>query len=69
MILILGASGYIGGNLYKKFLKKGFDVEGTYSNKKIEGLIHFGQGHPYNNEMDQQVGQLVYLDLDMNRSQ
>jgi|TARA_B100000929_G_scaffold275106_1_gene248785 dTDP-4-dehydrorhamnose reductase len=41
MILVLGASGYIGNNLYKSFLKEGFDVTGTYSNNKIDGLIHF----------------------------
>jgi dTDP-4-dehydrorhamnose reductase len=41
MILVLGASGYIGNNLYKNFLEEGFDVAGTYSSKKIDGLIHF----------------------------
>ena len=41
MILVLGASGYIGNNLYKNFLKEGFDVTGTYSNNKTDGLIHF----------------------------
>ena len=41
MIIVLGASGYIGNNLYKNFLKEGFDVAGTYSTKKIDDLIHF----------------------------
>ena len=35
MILILGASGYIGNNLYNKFMEEGFDVAGTYSKNKI----------------------------------
>ena len=41
MILILGASGYIGNNLYNKFTEEGFDVAGTYSKNKISGLVYF----------------------------
>ena len=41
MILILGASGYIGNNLYNKFTEERFDVAGTYSKNKISGLVYF----------------------------
>ena len=41
MILILGASGYIGNNLYNKFMEEGFDVAGTYSKNKISRLVYF----------------------------
>ena len=41
MILVLGASGYIGKNLYKKFTLEKFDVMGTYFKNKADNLIYF----------------------------
>ena len=41
MIFILGASGYIGNNIYKSFVEKNFDVVGTYFKNKKNRLIHF----------------------------
>ena len=41
MILILGASGYIGNNIYKSFVEKKFDVTGTYFKNKKNRLIYF----------------------------
>ena len=41
MILILGASGYIGNNLYNTFIKEDFDVAGTYSKNKISEMVYF----------------------------
>ena len=41
MILILGASGYIGNNLYNKFTEERFDVAGTYSKNKISEMVYF----------------------------
>ena len=41
MIFILGASGYIGNNIYKSFTEEGLAVAGTYFKKKKNGLIYF----------------------------
>lgn len=41
MILILGASGRIGGYLFNRFKQDGIDVAGTYCNSKKQGLMHF----------------------------
>lgn len=41
MILIVGASGYMGYNLFQRFKNEGREVLGTYCNSKKEGLIHF----------------------------
>ena len=41
MILVLGASGYIGNNLYNKFIEEGFDVAGTYFKNKKNKFIYF----------------------------
>ena len=41
MILVLGASGYIGNNLYNNFIKEGFDVVGTYLKNKKNRFIYF----------------------------
>lgn len=46
MILIIGASGYIGGNIYKRFLSKGEEVTGTYFNSKKDGLIYLDLENP-----------------------
>ena len=40
-ILIIGASGFIGENLYKFLKNKKFDVIGTYFNNKKKNLIKF----------------------------
>ena len=40
-ILIFGASGFIGNNLFSKFLKKKYFVTGTYNRNKKRGLIKF----------------------------
>ncbi len=41
MILILGASGRIGGYLFDRFKQAGADVVGTYCNNGKDGLLHF----------------------------
>ena len=41
MIIVLGASGYIGNNLYNKFTEEEFNVAGTYFKNKINGLVYF----------------------------
>ena len=41
MILVLGASGYIGNNLYNRFMEEKFNVVGTYFKNKINGLVYF----------------------------
>jgi len=41
MILIIGASGYIGRNLFQRFREESYDVVGTYAQHPREGLIHF----------------------------
>ena len=41
MILVLGASGYIGNNLYNNFLREGFNVVGTYFKNKKSDLVYF----------------------------
>ena len=41
MIIIIGASGFIGENLYKYFINQGIKVAGTYNYNKKNGLIHF----------------------------
>ena len=41
MILIVGASGYIGNYLFSQFKKEGFDVLGTYFKNKKEGMLYF----------------------------
>lgn len=41
MILVIGASGYIGNSIFKKFIQEKFDVLGTYNNKKKDDLIFF----------------------------
>ena len=41
MILVLGASGYIGNNLYNKFMEEEFNVVGTYFKNKINGMFYF----------------------------
>ena len=40
-IYVVGASGLIGNTLYKKLLKKNFNVIGTYTKNKEEKLIYF----------------------------
>lgn len=37
MLLIIGASGFIGNKLYNHFKSKGLDVKGTYYSKTFEG--------------------------------
>jgi len=41
MILIIGASGFIGNSIYKYFKFKRHDVQGTYFKNKIKDLIYF----------------------------
>jgi len=41
LILILGASGYVGSNIYEHLLNKKFPVLGTYCQKKVHGLVYF----------------------------
>ncbi len=41
MILIIGASGYIGQNLFQSFKKDGYDVLGTYAKTPSPDLIYF----------------------------
>ena len=41
MILVIGASGRIGGYLYTKFIHDGIDIVGTYCNNKKPKLVHF----------------------------
>jgi len=41
MILIIGASGYIGRNLFRSFKKEGYDVLGTYAKTPSPDLIYF----------------------------
>jgi len=39
-VLITGASGFVGRNLFEKMKELETDVTGTYFNKNIDGLIH-----------------------------
>lgn len=39
-ILVTGASGFVGGNLFEKLKKEGLNVIGTYYNKKLPDLIY-----------------------------
>jgi GDP-L-fucose synthase len=39
-ILVIGASGFVGRNLYYNLLNNGIDVIGTYCSNKKESLIH-----------------------------
>lgn len=41
MIVILGASGFIGSHIYNGLKKEGISLEGTYFSNKQEGLIYF----------------------------
>lgn len=41
MILILGASGYIGNYLFERLKRQGLDVIGTYFKNKKEGMLYF----------------------------
>ena len=41
MILVIGASGRIGGYLHTKFIHDGIDIVGTYCNNKKPKLVHF----------------------------
>jgi len=41
MILIIGASGYIGEHLFQRFKEEGYDVVGTYARNYRQDLIHF----------------------------
>lgn len=45
MIMILGASGYIGGYLFNRLKMDSFDVVGTYSKNKKPGLVYFDMGY------------------------
>ena len=41
-VLILGASGFVGGAIYEYFIHKGYKVDGTYNNNNSnKKLIHF----------------------------
>ena len=42
MLLIIGASGFIGNKLYNYFKSKGLDVKGTYYSKTFEGAERDG---------------------------
>lgn len=44
MIVIVGASGFIGFKLFKSFRKSNFEVKGTYFRNKIKGLTFFDIG-------------------------
>ena len=41
MILVLGASGFIGRHIYAGLNRRGVAVRGTYCRKPSPGLIHF----------------------------
>ena len=41
MILVLGASGRIGGYLFNRFVQDGTDIVGTYCHNKKPKLVHF----------------------------
>jgi len=41
MILILGASGYIGNYLFKRFKEEGIESAGTYCKNEISGMLKF----------------------------
>lgn len=42
MLLVIGASGFIGNKLYNYFKSKGLDVKGTYHSKTFEGAERDG---------------------------
>lgn len=51
MVLILGATGFIGSHLYAFFKKKGVKVSGTYHSNHASGLIPFHLGRSSANEL------------------
>ena len=42
MLLVIGASGFIGNKLYSYFKSKGLDIKGTYYSKTFEGAERDG---------------------------
>jgi dTDP-4-dehydrorhamnose reductase len=58
MILIIGASGYIGGNLYRYFLEG--EAVGTYFNTKKSGLFYLNLEDPDINSLNIDLSKIRY---------
>tara|TARA_Y100000310_G_scaffold151436_1_gene151034 strand:+ start:180 stop:1058 length:879 start_codon:yes stop_codon:yes gene_type:complete len=61
ILLILGASGYIGNYLFNQFRKEGFDVVGTYFKNKKPGLIHFDLENANLNDLKLNTDKITHL--------
>ena len=61
MILIVGASGYIGNYLFNQFKKESFDVLGTYFRNKKEGLLYFDLGSMGLDELKLDINNVRYV--------
>jgi len=61
ILLILGASGYIGNHLFNQFRKEGFDVVGTYFKNKKPGIIHFDLENANLNDLKLDTDKITHL--------
>jgi len=59
-VLIIGASGYIGGNLKRHFEKNGIEVLGTTFPEKIKGLKYFSSVDSDLKDLDTDIKKIKY---------
>ena len=61
MIIIVGASGYIGNSLFNRFKKENFDVIGTYFRNKKPGLFYLDLESPDLNKFSLNMKNIRYM--------
>lgn len=61
MILIVGASGYIGNSLFNRFKKENFDVIGTYFRNKKPGLFYLDLENPNLDKFNLNIKNIHYV--------
>ena len=61
MILIVGASGYIGNSLFNRLKKESFDVIGTYFRNKKPGLFYLDLENPNLDNLNLNIKSIRYM--------